>query len=304
MKKTVILSGEFSQYSADSICRALDISRSTYYRWSGGTVSEPKKTSRDLYYSKVVDTIKEILSKKRFSMYGHRRVWNHLKRKYNLRIGKNKVRKLMREHGLSQSHYSRRKGYEKIDKPEVTGPNQYWQIDMTIGYLSDSTPIYTIGIKDVFTREIVALRGYYRARASEWLDGLNEAIMDIFPEGRPLNGLVLGSDNGCQPTSRLFRTTCNNLQITIRYSGYKNPKENGSIERFFRTLKEEHLWLNSYKCLDDYNLGLDNFKAFYNNERMHSSLDYKSPNEFKQEYFTNLKLDKEVKKEYNYSGVN
>jgi len=299
MKKESILSQELSGYSAKSVCRSLEINKSTYYRWLSESQTEKKHSYKKEFYDNVLSLIKDILSDKRYCMYGHRRVRALLKRKHKIKIGVKKVGKLMRENGLCQPYYTRRNGFKRIEKPEVTGPNQYWQIDMTIGYLEDSMPIYTIGIKDVFTREIVALKGYFRARSLEWYDCLNKAVMEVFSEGRAVNGLVLGSDNGCQPTSRFFRDKCSTLNIEIRYTGYKHPKENGSIERFFRTLKEEHLWLNNYKTIDDYNAGLNAFKEFYNRERMHSSLDYKSPYEFKHEYFTNIKLDKEEVLEYN-----
>lgn len=304
MKKDFIKSRESDDYTVFAVCNALEISRSTYYRYLNYEEKENKKSGKKRDYTEIVQLMKEILSMKRYCTYGYRRVHIVLKKDYNKKIGDEKVRELMRENGLSQPHHCRRKGYKKVKKPVVTGPNQYWQIDMTIGYLSNSTPIYTIGIKDVFTREIVGLKGYYRARSIEWLDCLNNAIMDIFPEGKPLNSLVLGSDNGCQPTSKKFRGDCSNLDIDIRYSGYKNPKENGSIERFFRTLKEEHLWLNQFDTLEEYNQELDDFKDFYNKERYHSSIGYQSPYEFKENYFDNQKLDKKEEIEYNNYCLN
>ena len=299
MKKEAILNRELSCYTVKTVCIALEINRSTYYRWLSEPRTEKKRSYKKEFYDNVLVLIKEILSDKRYCMYGQRRVRALLKRKYNIKIGLKKVGKLMRENGLCQPHYTRRKGLKKIKKPKVTGPNQYWQIDMTIGYLEDSMPVYTIGIKDVFTREILALKGYFRARSIEWYDCLNEAVMEAFKEGKAVNGLVLGSDNGCQPTSKFFRNKCGILNIEIRYTGYKNPKENGSIERFFRTLKEEHLWLNNYKTIEDYNAGLNEFKEFYNRERIHSALNYKSPYEFKNQFFTKIQLDNKKILEYN-----
>ncbi|MDD3626355.1 MAG: IS3 family transposase [bacterium] len=159
------MSKELSGYSAKSVYRALEINKSTYYRWLSESKTDKKRSYKEEFYENVLSLIKQILSDKRYCMYGHRRVRALLKRKHNIKIGVKKVGKLMRKNGLCQSHHTRRNGFKKIEKPEVTGTNQFWQIDMTIGYLEDSMPIYTVGIKDVFTREILALKGYLRARS-------------------------------------------------------------------------------------------------------------------------------------------
>lgn len=265
-------------YSLGMVSRVTNIPSSTLYRWSNAEESAHEyEFSHRCDYTEVVEEIRGILSEHPY--FGYRRVHAHLKHREKRHITKHTVYRLMREHGLLQKRWARRKKVPNSNVPEVDGPDQMWQIDMTYSYTESGVPVYTVGVIDVYTRSIRALKGFHRARATEWLDALDEAIKEVFPEGKA-EGLVLGSDNGCQPTSKNFRKTCGDLNISIHYTGYKNPKENGYIERFFRTLKEECLWLNDFEGYDDYCRELDNFKEYYNERRMHSSLGYKSPREF------------------------
>lgn len=176
-------------------------------------------------------------------------------------------------------------------KPDVSGPNQYWQTDMTLFYEDTGTPIYLIDIIDVWSREVVGYHLSYRAITEKWLKALNIALQNNFPNGtKDLEiPLVVGTDNGCQPTSKSFRNECKTLEIEQYFSGYKNPKENAYIERFHRTIKEECIWLNHYSSLEEARESISNFIVKYNEKRLHSSLDYRTPIDVKNKYFSILK---------------
>ena len=280
--KEAIISEDMRKYNLYKISKVVNVPVSTLYKWRNTLPQESEKiiSLHRKDYSLIIEEIKKI--KTEHPYFGYRRVYAYLKNKLHYVIKESKVRELMKENNLLQKPHQRRKNYKNTDLPEVSGPNQMWQIDMTYAYLTNGTPIYSVGIIDVYTREIVALTSGYRARSVEWLDALDEAIKRKFPNGKADN-LIVGSDNGCQPTSKNFRDTCSLLNVSIHYTGYKNPKENGYIERFFRTLKEECIWLNDFEAYDEYNGELNRYMDYYNKERMHSSLNYKSPLEFLEE---------------------
>lgn len=280
--KNAIISEDIRKYSLYKISKVVNVPVSTLYKWRK-LLPQKREEITPLHrkdYSIIIEEIKKIKTKHPY--FGYRRVYAHLKYKMHYHIKRNTVYNLMKENNLLQKAIQRRKNYKNTDLPEVSGANQMWQIDMTYGYLTNGTPIYSVGIIDVYTRELVALTSNYRARSNEWLLALDEAIKRKFPDGKADN-LIIGSDNGCQPTSKNFRDNCSLLNISIHYTGYKNPKENGYIERFFRTLKEECIWLNDFEIFDEYNNELSQYMDYYNKERMHSSLNYKSPYEYLEE---------------------
>lgn len=224
--------------------------------------------------------------------YGYRRIWANIRFKDEISVSKNTVYKYMKKLGLLQKVRFKSKFKRKLkEKPEVSGPNQYWQTDMTLFYEDTGTPIYMIDIIDVWSREIVGYHLSYRATTEKWLKALDVALQNNFPDGtKGLDArLVVGTDNGCQPTSKSYRGTCKALDIDQYFSGYKNPKENAFIERFHRTIKEECIWLNHFSSLSEARDSISNFIEKYNENRLHSALGYRTPIDVKEQYFSTLK---------------
>jgi hypothetical protein len=112
------------------------------------------------------------------------------------------------------------------------------------------------------------------------LGALDEALLYRFAEG-PFPALALRTDNGPQMTSRRFRGALAACEITHERTGYNNPDGEAYIERFFRTLKEEELWLRGYRSFAEASEAIARFIACYNAERPHQALGYRSPREFR-----------------------
>ncbi len=109
-----------------------------------------------------------------------------------------------------------------------------------------------------------------------------------FPEGVKGKALVLRTDNGCQFTSRRFVETLRVHDITHSRTGYNNPEGNAMVERFYRTLKEEEVWLKEYQVIREAAGAIHRFIDFYNNERIHSSLDWLTPAQYLKKWETSL----------------
>ncbi|WP_245891285.1 integrase core domain-containing protein [Desmospora activa] len=111
---------------------------------------------------------------------------------------------------------------------------------------------------------------------------MNQALPIRFPDGVYGQELTIRSDNGCQMTSRQFVQAMKAAGIRYERMGYNNPDGDAYIERGFRTLKEESVWLQEYDSFAQAKQDLNDFIAFYNHDRPHSALRYRSPVEFRQ----------------------
>jgi putative transposase len=140
-------------------------------------------------------------------------------------------------------------------------------------------------VLDWYTKKIV---GYYAGvpcTAKHWLAALDMAVNQQFPDGARGKGLSLMSDNGCQPTSSVFMEACSTMEIHQAFTSYNNPKGNADTERCMRTLKEECLWLQEWACPLELTSSFARWVGHYNGHNLHSSLGYKTPNQFERDYY-------------------
>ena len=119
-----------------------------------------------------------------------------------------------------------------------------------------------------------------RARAKEWLEALEEAMMRECPEGAREYGIKLVSDNGSQPTAEIFMKGCKLLGVEQVFTYYDNPKGNSDTERFLRTMKEELIWLREWDSFEEARQAIASWIEWYNKSYIHSSLGYLSPEEY------------------------
>lgn len=282
--------------SGTRIAALLGHPRSTVYSWlqappqevAWRSIMEPEPDPEADLKAK----IREICGQEEFQTYGYRRVRAVLKARYGLGVNRKKVQRLMRELGLAQNRAVHKATRGKVlPAQEAHKPNERWEMDMTRVMLEGMIPAWLIVVIDCFTREIVGWELSLRCRAKEWLAALDSALNSRFPSGVRGAGLILRTDNGCQPTSKLFGKAMEGLGLVAEFTGYNCPKQNAYVERVIRTLKEEEIWLNGYATIEEARERIGRYIAFYNRERVHSSLGYVSPLQFCQDYF---RLNKEV----------
>ena len=158
---------------------------------------------------------------------------------------------------------------------------------MTKVMIEGSGWVYLQVVLDWYTKKIVGYSLSKVSKTSDWLEALNNAINEQFPEGiretiqMPLR---LISDNGCQPTSERFMKACSQLNIEQIFTSYNNPKGNADTERVIRTMKEDMVWLSEWEKVSVFEEELKRWIERYNNDYPHSSLGYKTPVQFEQEY--------------------
>ena len=234
--------------------------------------------------SPVVERIKEIKADHPF--WGYRRIWAHLKYIDGLEVNKKRIFRLMQKHELLVKPNTRLKAIRTSgrSKPRPTRPYEWWGIDMTKVMVEGFGWMYIVVVLDWYTKKIVGHYAGVQCRSQHWLEALDDAVNHEFPDGVKSRGLSFMSDNGSQPTSLAFMKSCREMGIKQAFTSYGNPKGNADTERVFRTMKEELLWLREWHSPFELADALGKWIKSYNRSYLHSSLGYKSPMKFEEEY--------------------
>jgi len=231
--------------------------------------------------------VRELCDMPRHRTYGYRRIWALLRRE-GIIINKKTVWRVMHQMNLTRPRIWH-KPYrpKRIEKMRPVRPNQNWQIDMTSFSLSDLTSLYLVMVTDCCSRKIVGWTLDRRCRAGEWVSALR---MGLDSEGlttkEACRRLTLRSDNGSQPCSKKFVEYLGQTGVRGQYTGYNAPDDNAYIERVIRTVKEEEVWPNMYETVWEASAAIEAYVNYYNQERIHSALGYRTPNEVAAAYNT------------------
>lgn len=260
-----------ADYPVQQLCRVLNCPRSSYY-----VRSQPKELDVEL-----VERIEAILM--RWPFYGYRRVLAQLKRD-GMPIGERMVRSVLKWLGVSRrvgkvrvqttdSHHAHPRYPNRIRSLDISAPDQVWVGDMTYIRLGRRF-IYLAVILDACTR---AIRGWALSRSLEQsltLAALKMALAKATP-------FIFHSDQGVQYASFAHTSLLLEAEVKISMSDKASPTQNGIVERFMRTVKEEHVDYADYRDFDDaFNQLKHWLEVEYMTERVHSSLNYQTPAEF------------------------
>lgn len=153
----------------------------------------------------------------------------------------------------------------------IVRPNQVWSVDITYLRLSRGF-VYLVAIMDWYSRKVLSWRLSNTMDAGFCVDCLEEAIRHY---GRPE---IFNSDQGSQFTSDSFTKVLKDHDITISMDGRGRAMDNIFVERLWRNVKYEDIYLNGYATMSELMLGLTKYFVFYNGERPHQALEYLTPN--------------------------
>jgi len=268
-------------YPVSRVCKVLSISRSSYY----SSISIKDKEERTVIeqttikQNELLEKIKEIKADHLY--WGYRRIWAYLKYKEHYSISPGRVYRLMKTHNLlvEVKRYKAKRTPQK-EKPRATEINQWWGIDMTKFYINSFGWVYLVIVIDWYSKMVVGYKLNVRSKSDDWIEALQEAIELRCPKGSREYSINLMSDNGSQPTSLKFESFTQLMGINHITTSYCNPKGNAETERFMRTLKEEIIYQNEFDTFEEAASKVKNFINYYNQDYLHSSLNYLSPVDF------------------------
>lgn len=271
------------------MCKVLDIKRSSYYAWLKRPPSE-----RKIRNEKIVTEIKRI-HKESYGTYGARRVKAQLNAE-GIECGKNRVSKLMKANNISSKITRKFKATTYSNHNYNVAPNllkQNFNVDAPkTAYVGDITYIstdegwlYLATVVDLFNREIVGWSMNSTMTRKLVMDAFNAAILKDNPE----EGFIFHSDRGVQYASYDY-------QDLLRESGCKQSMsakgccyDNACAESFFSSLKKDMLYGRKFKTRSEAkSVIVEYIELFYNSRRLHSTLGYKSPKDFKKEYYVSI----------------
>ena len=212
--------------------------------------------------------------------YGSRRMKVWLAREGGRRVSRKRVQRLMRIMGLRAIYRSpgasrpapeRRVYPYLLEKIRVTRPNQAWAADIT--YLPMARGfLYLVAIMDWHSRYVVAWRLSNTLEADFCVDALREALGQGQPE-------VFNTDQGSQFTSLEFTQALQEHGVKISMDGKGRYTDNIFVERLWRTLKYEEVYLKAYANASEARRELGAYLRFYNDQRPHQALGYRTPAE-------------------------
>lgn len=271
--------------SVRRLAAAFDEPASTVGRWTRPSLPPAPRSRRRRPVGDdpaLRQRVQALADQPRHRTFGYRRIRALLGRE-GVQVNKKTVRRIMKELGLSRPKFWHRPARpRRVEKMRPERPNSGWQIDMTSFVLSDLTPLFLVTVIDCCTRQIVGWTLDRRCRASEWTAAVRMAL-----ESRGLMdkaacrklGLLLRSDNGSQPCSKAFVEFLGAHGVKGQYTGYDAPDDNAYVERVIRTIKEEEIWPNLWDTLTEAREAIEAYVTYYNEQRIHSALDYRTPNE-------------------------
>jgi putative transposase len=266
-QQRLLIDDNHPQLSVRRQCALLGLNRSTLYY-------EPAtETAENLALMKLIDQ-----QYTAHPFYGSRKMTLWLQEVMTLEVNRKRVQRLMRLMGLEAIY----------PKPKLSAPgqghkvfpyllraakiavvDQVWSTDITYIPMRSGF-MYLAAVIDWYSRYVIAWRLSNTLDGSFCLDLLDEALT----QGRPA---VFNTDQGAQFTAEAFTSRLLSAGVAVSMDGQGRCLDNVFVERLWRSVKYEDIYLHCYETVPQLNQGLEKYFPFYNEERLHQSLEYRTP---------------------------
>lgn len=290
-EKLAVLEPLYGQFSVHVLCEALDVPRGIFY-------NHIKRNKRDnssyaKHREELRAAIQEIFEESR-QTFGSEKICAVLHER-GYRAGTTLVRELMSEMGLSSVSTISKRQWKKSNSCErkanilqrqfhAEAPNCVWVSDVTCMKLKDWY-YYLCAIVDLYSRKVIAHKVSTR-NSTQLITATLRMAYDSRMSGE---NLLFHSDQGSQFTSHAFRQMLKKLKITQSFSNAGTPHDNAVMESFFAVFKKEEFYRNNYRSEAELRKKIDEYIAFYNQKRPHTTLNLQTPEQYEDAFFRNNK---------------
>lgn len=247
-------------------CELVGLARSSYY------YHPMPESEENLLLMRLLDE-----QYTRTPFYGIKKMtaWLHTQ---DYEVNHKRVARLLREMGLMAIYPAPRlsqPGEQTVRYPyllrglSIDRVNQVWSTDITYIRLQRGF-LYLVAIIDWFSRYVLAWRTSITLETAFCLEALEQAFESARPE-------IFNNDQGSQFTSTEFTNRLKAADVRISWDGRGRALDNIFVERLWRSVKYEEVYLKDYQSVLDAESGLNAYFQFYNQDRLHQALDYQTP---------------------------
>jgi putative transposase len=283
-------------YGVARVTSVWNLVRSSFYaaRQRQLQPQDPKKRGPKVHSDEeLVGEIRRLLAEPVFTGEGYRKIWARLRHK-GIRTSKDRVLRLLREHQLLSP--SRQPAPTRSNPHEGTivteAPNQMWGTDATATFTEAEGTVTVFAAIDHCTAECVGIHAVKKATRFEALEPIRQGVHEYFNgfSAGSADGLKLRHDHGSVYMSDDFQCEIQFLGIEPSPAFVRQPEGNGCIERFFRTLKEQLLWIRRFRDLAELRAALIDFRHRYNHQWILGRLDYRTPVQARRDFYLEMEI--------------
>ncbi|MFI3250551.1 MAG: IS3 family transposase [Eubacteriales bacterium] len=279
----------YGDYDVHTLCESLLVDRGTFYNH----IKRAKKgnSSHQLRRAQLSQQIKEIYENSN-QIFGAKKIRNILSQQ-GIPVSDEMVRELMREMNLTSIRFGAKSVYnKKHNNPKkdhlqrqfnVSTPNQVWASDVTY-FKFHGRFYYICAILDLYARKVIA----HKISIKHSTQLISGTFKLAYTTRKPTHPLIFHSDRGTQYSAHSFQKLLHDLDVEQSFSPSGSPHHNAVMESFFASLKREELYRTDYRSLDEFKRRTAEYIKFYNNERPHSTLHYKTPDAVEALYFQRI----------------
>ena len=260
------------RYRLSEVCRVWRVARSSVYAHRGSAGAEPGRRRGPVgpcSDADLVERLREVLSRSPFQGEGYRKAWARLRIR-GVRTSKERVRRLMRDHGLQAPYFPKRQRGSKAHDGTITThqPDEMWGTDATATLTRDEGAAFVFIAVDHCTSECIGIHASRSGSRHEALEPIRQGVRASFArfDQNAAIGLSVRHDHGSQYMSHDFQQELRFLGIRSTPAFVAEPECNGVAERFIRTLKEQLLWVQTFDTIEELRLERLAFKKRYNNQ--------------------------------------
>jgi transposase InsO family protein len=289
MSRTVSPSSD-QPYGVARVTAVWSLARSSFYaaRQREQHPREPQRRGpKVLSDEELVAEIRELLAQPIFTGEGYRKIWARLRFK-GVRTSKDRVLRLLREHQLLSPSRQPEPGRSNPHEGTIvtTAPDQMWGTDGTATFTDAEGSVTVFAAIDHCTADCVGIHAVKKATRFEALEPLRQGVRVYFGafSAGAADGLKLRHDHGSVYMSDDFQAEVKFLGVEPSPAFVRQPEGNGCIERFFRTLKEQVLWVRRFRDLEELRTALIEFKDRYNNNWILERLGYRTPAQARRDF--------------------